>query len=157
MYTALWLAASTEGAGPVAVSRTRPLQPSVRALEQRRAAVREPSLRVRSRAESGRHDDQHQVQEPHPGENRWVYSLCLRVSASPRAVIASCLCPGRRSASLHLRRLRIHPALANRGQRGGKKQPPSLAFAWIIRARRCARFPECRVSSVLDFPVLVRQ
>lgn len=129
------------GAGLVAVIWTRPLQPSVRDLEERRAAVWEPSLRVRSRVESGHHDDQHQVQEPHPGENRWDYCLWFQsVSESTKAVIASCLCPGRRSASLHLHRLYIHPLMANRGQRGGKKQPPSLAFAWIISAHKCVFF-----------------
>lgn len=75
------------------------------------------SLRLRSREESGHHDGKHQVQEPHPGENRWDSCPWFQPScALTKAVTPSCLCP-RASLRIPAPAPPLHPSslMANRG------------------------------------------
>lgn len=61
-----------EGEGLCSVSAARP--PAVRPVFEGEARGRcvWAVASVKSREESGQHDDQHPIQEPDPGENRWV-------------------------------------------------------------------------------------
>lgn len=119
--SAAWLAEAVEEEGLSSVSSARPpaVCPGFGGEARGRFLWAVASVKNRGRR-AGQHDEQHQVQKPDPGQNRWACLLDLFLTCSYllriNAMIASCLClPGRRSASLHLRLLLIHPVMANRG------------------------------------------
>lgn len=73
--SAVWLAGSAEEEGLPSDSPARPPAVCSGFGGEARGRFLWAVASVKSREESGQHDDQHQVQKPDPGENRWAWFL----------------------------------------------------------------------------------